>query len=170
MKKNPITIASLLLACLSVTSCHKEEYGCAYPYYYRPFGLAFVGYDSVAIAQLVLETYTKNTNYTQLLSSDTLLGVSLEQRLDTIFRNGHWPFFEIKADSDYKVKIVNTGESFTIDSIQTGPATYSWNSATPCSPGAGQPRIMGYKSFRVNGVPQHPEMYFTNNFVYYIVR
>lgn len=170
MKKAQIFAAALLLSFIATPSCQKKEYGCAYPYNYRSFGLVFVGYDSAEVAHLVMQTFAKNTNYAQLLSSDTILGAAIEQGHDTIFRNGHQAFFVIEADNDYKIKIVNTGEVFTIDNIKTGPASDSWNSSTPCSPGAGQPRIAGYSSIRVNGVEQHISMIATNYFAYYLTK
>ncbi|MNS17928.1 hypothetical protein D3C72_496120 [compost metagenome] len=170
MKKVQLIVSFLLLGYIVILSCGKKEYGCAYPYNYRPFGLAFVGYDSAEVAQLVMQTYAKNTNYTQLISSDTMLAVDIEQRHDTIFQNGHMAFFEIKESNDYKIKIINTGEVLTIDSIQSGPATYSWTSATPCSPGAGQPRLSGYSSIRVNGVVKNISMIEPYRFAYYLTK
>lgn len=171
MKKIFPAALALLFSLTLLPSCQKQR-TCKYSYFYRPFGLVFVGYTNSELSPLVIQAYAKNSHYTQMLFADTVTIAGIERSNDTIYSSGRKTIFDITDQYDYKVSMVNAGAVFTIDSIQTGPESYSWQQRGECGVYATSARVEGYSSIRVNGIEQHVSFFgrTAEKFVYYMVK
>jgi hypothetical protein len=106
-------------------------------------------------------TYKANTDYNELLSTDSLAASSVVFRNDTAFSKFDTlsktatGFRSIHEGYDYKIQCLQTGKTFLITNIVSGDSVITWIKDTECPFGAGQ-TISKSVSFDVNGVAAYP--------------
>lgn len=160
-------ILSLFLLII-LNGCGKE-YTCSHSYYYVHEGIAFVGFSSAELNQVVVNRYRKGGSFSELISTDTIDASDAVFASDTAYRSAsNYSFFNVQDDADYKVSVLNANKDYTLV-LEKGPDRYTWTQGHHCSPGAYQARIVPY-TILLNGQQYQPYAPFTNNYFIYLAK
>ena len=167
-----IIFTLFLVALLFSIGC-KKKYTCSYNYKYTSPGLSLVGFSTAEINQMVVRKYTANSNFAQLLSSDTIKVPDPVFMGDTAYAKGSGyaddGFVTPEVGYDYKIESPSTQQIFTITNIDASKQSETWTQDKYCSMGASQVRITTY-SLKINGEPVYFYHVHTNSFLYCLVR
>lgn len=167
------TIFTLLLVTLLFSVGCKKKYTCSYNYSYQRPGLSLVGFSTMEINQMVVRKYAGNSNFSQLISSDTIKVPNPVFMGDTAYAKGSGyandGFLTPEVGYDYKIESPSTQQTFTITNIDASKQSETWTQEQHCSPGSSQIRITTY-SLKINGVPAYPYYVHTNSFLFCLIR
>lgn len=142
---------------INFCSCDKKEtdaqFTCSYNILYQTVGITFKGFSSSELYDVVVNTYSANGLFDNLLSSDTAdySGATFEGDL-AYLQQGYnkMGLYKLIGGKDYEFKILATGQTYRISNIREGAPSYRWTQDTPCSMGASQVRIAANR-LDVNG-------------------
>lgn len=169
MIRNKLSLS--LFLCL-FAGCGKK-YTCSYNNYYVPVSIAFVGYEVAELKEIVIRQYSAGSNFSDLISIDTIDASSAFFQTDTAYSeigNMHYSgFWGIQSGVDCLITLPGVSRDYTITGIRKGPEVITWTQEEPCSPGAGQARIVPY-SATVDGVLYTPFAPVINNYFIYLER
>jgi hypothetical protein len=158
--KLPSFFIIVLIIPLLLASC-KKEYICSSPVQYWSPSIAFAGFSESEIKSIIIWTYKENTDFSELLSTDSLAQSSIVFKSDTAFSKFDTlsktatGFKSIHEGYDYKIQCLQNGKMFLITNIASGDSVKTWVKDTECPFGAGQ-TISKSVSFNVNGVAAYP--------------
>lgn len=158
----------LLLAFMLMGAGCGKKYTCSHNNYYLPSAIAFTSYTSGSLPYFVVKGYTAQTQFAELLGTDTFRTTAAFVAGDTLcgsFTNGwHKGFFNIEAGIDYKITAAPGSTEFTITGVRQGQESVTWTQSEHCFPGAGQARITTVDFVVTGGVsgwyPGEPNNYF----------
>ncbi len=159
----------LLLLLLPLWSSCEKNYTCSFDYYYIGVHVSFGGYTPAELSNIVLQKFEPGSNFSVLLSSDTINASNATFEGDTAYLaiepSFHRGFFTLTADNDYKIKMLTAGNREYAMNLTKGATSYTWTQTRHCSPGASQARI---SPFNVNLDGTGIKLYSTSTNNYFI--
>ncbi len=114
--------------------CAKGKHTCNLTIDYPEQYILFKGFSETDLETIIVNRYQKYTNYTTLLSSDTVSPLQITVSGDTAFQNNNDPlnmgFHNIVRNYDYTVNV--SGHLYQIAPVDTGSTSLSWEQTASC--------------------------------------
>lgn len=169
MKKIFLCAAIVIVA---TAGCGKK-YTCGHSITYRQPGVAFTGFTTAEINQIVVRSYTAGSAFSNMISADTIAVPNPVFNGDTAYaiqsEYGSPGFFMLEPGVDYKVVSPATQQEFSITEIAEGDKYESWTQTSDCSAGSTMSKVTTY-SLKINGVDVVAMPRNFNNFMLYLQR
>ena len=148
---------AFVILLVSITSCKKKLETCSYRIEYHNPSVAFAGFSEADVKSIQIASYKANTNFTELISLDSLSQSSIVfnndtalKMVDTVSKN-LYGFKLFEEGIDYKITCTNTGKSYLVTHVLSGEVNHTWEEVH-CSPGSSQTRFASIL-FDLDGSP-----------------
>lgn len=149
--KKTFTISVLCLftfcALAWLSSCRKQQYACTAGINYFPVGFAFQGFAPDEIDTLILQQYTADGSFSQLLHTDTIYPTAFTVHNDSVYYRdynldslgdnvAYSGYGAVRVGADYRLLLPSLSTTIAVTNVSQGPESSTTYQTDRCSAGA----------------------------------
>ncbi len=162
-----VLLVSITCLGMSLIGCKKQRYTCGFNYYYVPAYVAFSGFAAADLKTVVIGSYTAGSNFSELISGDTIDASAALFAGDTASASDNYGFFQAKPGVDYKVTLPLAGKAFRITDVRRFEEKKVWEQDEACGSGS-QPARIRTCGYKLDGADYTPFERSVNNWYLYL--